>query len=108
MFLALMGSATWVQYGQAGALNDDPRNVRTVYRDYGADRGPIVVAGEEVAYSTEVDTPFEYQRVYTNGPLFAHATGYFSMYQMKSGRAPCRGRATAAGASRQPMRRKYG
>ncbi|HLS27000.1 MAG TPA: penicillin-binding transpeptidase domain-containing protein [Beutenbergiaceae bacterium] len=82
MFLALMGSATWVQYGQAGALNDDPRNVRTVYRDYGADRGPIVVAGEEVAYSTEVDTPFEYQRVYTEGPLYAHSTGYFSMYQM--------------------------
>lgn len=82
MFLALMGSATWIQYGQAGALNDDPRNVRTVYRDYGADRGPIVVAGEEVAYSTEVDTPFGFQRVYTDGPLYAHSTGYFSMYQM--------------------------
>lgn len=82
MFLALMGSATWIQYGQAGALNDDPRNVRTVYRDYGADRGPIVVAGNEIAYSTPVDSPFEYQRVYTDGPLYAHTTGFFSMHQM--------------------------
>ncbi|WP_434081316.1 penicillin-binding transpeptidase domain-containing protein [Sanguibacter sp. Z1732] len=82
MFLALMGGATWVQYGQAGDLNDDPRNVRTVYRDYGRDRGPIVVAGNEVAHSTPVDTPFGFQRVYSDGPLYAHATGYFSMFQM--------------------------
>lgn len=82
MFFALMGSATWVQYGQANSLNNDPRNVRTIYREYGRDRGPIVVAGNEIASSTPVDTPFGFQRVYSDGPLYAHATGYFSIFQM--------------------------
>lgn len=82
MFFALMGGVTWVQYGQAGALNDDPRNTRTVYREYGRDRGPIVVAGQEIASSTPVDSPFGFQRTYADGPLYAHATGYFSIFQM--------------------------
>lgn len=83
MFFALMGATTWVQYGQASALNDDPRNTRTIYREYGRDRGPIVVAGEPVASSTAVEDPFGFQRTYANGPLYAPVTGYFSVvFQM--------------------------
>ncbi|WP_043499590.1 peptidoglycan D,D-transpeptidase FtsI family protein [Georgenia sp. SUBG003] len=78
MFLALMVSATSVQFFQAGALNTDSRNVRTVYREYGRDRGPIVVAGESVATSTPVDDVYGYQRSYSPGQLYAHTTGYFS------------------------------
>jgi penicillin-binding protein A len=78
MFLALMVSATSVQFFQAGALNTDGRNVRTVYREYGRDRGPIVVAGESVASSSPVEDVYGYQRSYSPGPLYAHATGYFS------------------------------
>jgi peptidoglycan glycosyltransferase len=79
MFLALMGAATWVQYVQAAQLNADPRNARTLYREYDNFRGPIVVAGEPVASSTPVDDSFGYQRSYTSGPLYAHATGYYSV-----------------------------
>ena len=78
MFLALLVSATSVQFFQAGALNTDGRNVRTVYREYGRDRGPIVVAGESVASSSPVEDVYGYQRSYSPGPLYAHATGYFS------------------------------
>lgn len=85
MFALLMGNATWVQYGQAGALNDDTRNVRTIYREYGRERGPIVVAGDSIVYSDEVDDPFGYQRVYTDGPLYAPATGYFSVVFQSTG-----------------------
>lgn len=85
MFLLLMGNASWVQYGQAGALNDDPRNARTIYREYGQDRGPIVVAGEQVAYSDPVDDPFGFQRIYANGPLYAPVTGYFSTVFQSTG-----------------------
>ena len=46
MFVGLMVSATWVQYVQADRLNNDSRNVRTLYREFGNARGPIVVAGE--------------------------------------------------------------
>lgn len=85
MFVLLMGNATWVQYGQAGALNDDPRNVRGIYREYGQDRGPIVVAGEQVAYSDPVDDAFGFQRIYSDGPLYAPATGFFSVVYSSTG-----------------------
>ena len=79
MFGILVGGATWVQFVQAGDLNADSRNVRTLYREYGNPRGPIVVAGESVASSAPVDDPFGYQRSYLNGPLYAHVTGYYSV-----------------------------
>lgn len=86
MFVLLMGNATWVQYGPpAGALNDDPRNVRTIYREFGRDRGPIVVAGDQVAYSEAVDDPFGFQRIYTDGPLYAPVTGHFSIVFQSTG-----------------------
>ena len=65
MFVVLMASATWVQYVQADRLNNDTRNVRTLYREYGNARGPIVVAGEAIALSTKVEDPYGYQRSYT-------------------------------------------
>lgn len=78
MFLALMVSATSVQFFQASDLNNDGRNVRRIYREFGRDRGPIVVAGEAIASSAPVDDVFGFQRSYAQGPLYAHATGYFS------------------------------
>lgn len=85
MFLALMVSVTWVQYSQAPDLNNDARNVRTLYREYGNARGPIVVAGESIAYSVPVDDAFGYQRVYADGPLYAHITGHYSIVYGRSG-----------------------
>ncbi|MFC4554816.1 peptidoglycan D,D-transpeptidase FtsI family protein [Georgenia faecalis] len=78
MFVALMVMATSVQFVQAPALNADGRNVRTVYREFGRDRGPIVVAGDAVAVSTPVDDVYGYQRSYPGGALYAPVTGYFS------------------------------
>jgi len=79
MFVALMGSATWVQFVQASELNGDPRNVRTLYREFDNSRGPIVIGGEPVASSTPVEDAFGYQRTYANGPLYAPVTGYYSV-----------------------------
>jgi peptidoglycan glycosyltransferase len=78
MFVALMVSATSVQFFQAPELNADGRNVRTVYREFGRDRGPIVVAGEAVASSTPAEDRYGYQRSYAAGPLYAPVTGYFA------------------------------
>jgi len=85
MFVALMVGATWVQVGQAAALNDDPRNVRTLYRAFGSARGPIVVGGTAVASSVPVDDPFNYQRQYTDGDLYSAVTGFFSIANGTSG-----------------------
>lgn len=85
MVLALMGATTYYQFFRADALNNDPRNVRTIYREYGSFRGPIVVDGDAVALSTEVDDPFGFQRSYTDGKLYAAVTGYYSVVFGRTG-----------------------
>lgn len=84
MFVVLMAGTTWVQYVQADSLNNDPRNVRTLYREFGNARGPILVAGEAVASSTPVDDAFGYQRSYTGGDLWSTVTGYYSVVNGRS------------------------
>ncbi|MCU1431602.1 MAG: cell division protein FtsI [Actinotalea sp.] len=79
MFLGLMGGATWVQFFQSPQLNTDGRNVRTLYREYGNARGPIVVGGTAIAASVPVDDPFGYQRTYAAGELYAPVTGFYSI-----------------------------
>ncbi|MGC4175322.1 peptidoglycan D,D-transpeptidase FtsI family protein [Demequina sp.] len=79
MFLALMIAASWIQVLTASSLNADSRNVRTLYREFGNFRGPFVVDGESVVFSKPVDDPFNFQRTYTNGELYASATGYYSI-----------------------------
>lgn len=85
LFLALMVSASWVQFAKAGQLGEDPRNVRTLYRQFGSFRGPIIVDGQAVVSSVPVDDPFNYQRTYTDGPLYAPVTGYYSIGPGRSG-----------------------
>lgn len=85
MFVVLMGGSTWVQFVQAADLNNDSRNVRTLYREYGNPRGPIVVGGDAVAQSTPVDDPFGYQRSYAAGEVYAPATGFYSVVYGRSG-----------------------
>lgn len=78
MFVALMASATSIQYFQSSSLNADSRNVRTLYREFGTDRGPIIVSGESIATSEPVDTPYKFQRTYRSDGAYSNVTGYFS------------------------------
>lgn len=79
MFLALMISVTMVQFVRAPELVADSRNSRTIYEEYGRERGPIIVADQEIVSSEPVDNLYSYQRTYNQGELYAHATGYFSV-----------------------------
>ncbi len=79
MFLILMGGATWVQFVQAEKLNTDGRNSRTLYREFGNARGPIIVAGDAIAQSVPVDDAFKYQRTYAAGDLYSAVTGFYSI-----------------------------
>ena len=77
MFLALLIASSVIQFGAAGELRADPRNSRTFYDSFDRDRGPIIAAGGDVlARSDKVDDDYSYQRVYTNGQLYAPVTGY--------------------------------
>ncbi|OZB50827.1 MAG: cell division protein FtsI [Cellulomonas sp. 14-74-6] len=60
-------------------MNNDPRNVRTLYREYGNPRGPIVAGGTAIASSTKVNDAFGYQRQYANAELYSAVTGYYSI-----------------------------
>ena len=46
LFLTLFGSTTYIQVFQAKSLNADSRNARTMYNEFGRDRGPLVVPGD--------------------------------------------------------------
>lgn len=85
MFLVLMGAASYIQVINANELNADGRNVRTLYREYGTFRGPFVVDGDTIVASKSVDDSFNYQRTYTDGALYAAATGYYSIVFGRSG-----------------------
>ena len=71
MFLTLFVSSTIIQYAQAETLAADPRNSRTLYESYSVERGPILVGGDPIAYSQPSDDVYKFQRVYSNGPLYA-------------------------------------
>ena len=78
IFLCLMAAATSIQFFQASSLNADSRNVRTLYREFGTNRDPIIVSGNSVAYSVESDDAYKFQRVYDSSGIYSNLTGYFS------------------------------
>lgn len=79
MLMVLMVAATWIQVAEAPDLNADNRNVRTMYREYGNSRGSIIVDGDSVAISSPSDDAFGFQRSYSDGPLYAPLTGFYSI-----------------------------
>lgn len=85
MFLLLAGAGTSLQVFRAESLNADARNTRSLYRELGQDRGPIIIADQSVAVSTEVDDAYSYQRSYTTGSTYAHVTGYFAVHGQSTG-----------------------
>jgi len=85
MFVSLFLSSSIIQVVAADGLKADGRNSRTLYASYSAERGPILVDGQPIAYSQPVDDDFKFQRVYTNGPLYAPVTGYLTLNQGNTG-----------------------
>ncbi|QEE62458.1 penicillin-binding protein 2 [Salinibacterium sp. dk2585] len=85
MFVALFASGTIITVFQEENLRADPRNVRTLYASFSAERGPILVDGAPVAESIPVDTDFKFQRVYTQPLLYSHVTGYYTLNQGTAG-----------------------
>jgi penicillin-binding protein A len=85
MFVALFISSSVIQVLAVDELKADGRNSRTLYASYSAERGPILVDGQPIAFSQAADDEFKFQRVYTNGPLYAPITGYLTLNQGNTG-----------------------
>ncbi|MDP9417864.1 MAG: penicillin-binding protein 2 [Actinomycetota bacterium] len=78
MFVVLIANVNYVQGFQSEALRRQPGNSRQIFAEYDRQRGPIVVNGRPVARSRATDDRLRYLRRYEPGPLYAHATGYYS------------------------------
>lgn len=78
-FAVLFVQLNRIHVFQQDELQANPGNTRTVVRDFSRDRGSIFTAdGIVIARSEEVDAELERQRVYPEGELYGHVTGYFS------------------------------
>lgn len=78
LFVALLVSSTWLQVIGAGAINERPDNRRTALKNYGQERGQILLGGQPIARSVPSDDELQWQRVYSSPETYAHITGYYS------------------------------
>lgn len=86
LFVILGFSTTIITAVQANSLSADPRNTRALYQEFGAPRGAILASdGTILAQSSPTNDAFSYQRSYTNGPVYAPITGYFSITHSSGG-----------------------
>jgi peptidoglycan glycosyltransferase len=85
LFTLLIINVNVIQVVRAHSLRENPRNTRVLTEQYSRERGAIVVDGNEIASSTKTDDALKYQRTYANGPLYAAATGYYSVLFGKTG-----------------------
>jgi penicillin-binding protein A len=85
LFLALLLNANFVQFVNAGDLNDDSGNSRVQEAEFSRERGPILVADDPVAQSRPVKDRFEFLRTYSKAKQYAHLTGYYSYIYGSSG-----------------------
>ncbi len=85
MFLVLFFAVTMIQFVSADDLRANELNSRTVKNSYKVERGSILVDGDPVAFSTPTGDSFRFVRQYSDGPLYAPITGYFSHQQGMTG-----------------------
>lgn len=85
LFLALFVSVTMIQVVSADELRSNALNQRSIKNSFNVERGSILIDGEPIAVSTPSDDQYKFTREYSNGPLYAPVTGYFSHYQGATG-----------------------
>ncbi|MEU5126229.1 peptidoglycan D,D-transpeptidase FtsI family protein [Streptomyces mobaraensis] len=79
LILALMIRGNWLQFVKADELKNDKHNLRVNIARYSQPRGNIIVDGQEITGSKEVNgINYKYKRTYKNGEMWAPVTGYSS------------------------------
>ena len=79
LLVALLVNVTVIQVVLAGDYRDRPGNQRVLLEEYDRERGPILVGSNPVARSKETGDTLKYLRVYSDGPLYAPVTGFYSL-----------------------------
>lgn len=78
MFVALFAATSWIQVVAADSLAQNSNNKRTRLDSYEIQRGSIIVDGADIANSVPSDDQYQFQRIYTDAPMWAPVTGYFN------------------------------
>lgn len=79
LLVALLVNVTLIQVILAGDYRDRPGNQRVLLEEYDRQRGPILVGADPVARSVETGNTLRYLRTYSDGPLYAPVTGFYSI-----------------------------
>lgn len=79
LFLALLVNLSVQQVFLADSIKNRDGNSRTLLQEYDRERGPILVQASQVAKSVPTNDNLKYLRVYADGPLYASATGFYSI-----------------------------
>jgi peptidoglycan glycosyltransferase len=81
IFALLMGNLFYWQAVEADKLSNDPRNTRTLIKEYSLERGRMFVGSGEkvVAESTPTDDTLKFLRRYPEGRKYGFVTGYYSL-----------------------------
>ncbi len=78
LFIALLANMTISYVVRTPDLNADARNRRVRDAEFATNRGDIMVGTTAIASTEKVEGRFGYRRVYTDGPMYAPITGYYS------------------------------
>ena len=79
-FLVLLAAPFYWQVVAADRLTRDPRNARTLIKEYSIQRGKMVlVSGNPVAESVPSSDKLKFKRVYPQGPRYGMVTGFYSL-----------------------------
>lgn len=79
LMIALLVNLSIQQVFLAGSTKARPGNSRTLLQEYDKERGPILIDDSQVARSIPTDDLLRFLRVYSEGPLYASATGFYSV-----------------------------
>ena len=79
LLVALLVNVTVIQVVLAGDYRERPGNQRILLEEYDRERGPILVGANPAARSKETGDTLRFLRVYSDGPLYAPVTGFYSL-----------------------------
>jgi peptidoglycan glycosyltransferase len=80
LLLALIINLNFVNVIKGAQYAANPANRRVLLNEYSRERGTIIVQGRPIAASVPTDDRLKYLRTYTNGPVYAPVTGYYSLF----------------------------
>lgn len=79
LLVTLLANLTWIQVLDTDHLRKQPGNVRLLLEQFNRSRGPMLVGSRAIASSARASGNDYYQRSYSDGPLYAPITGFYSL-----------------------------